>query len=62
MNVTLNHSFLEVPSQTYEDSKDMEDNLDVSSSTKLWSYEVKSMEKVVDAKLSPKNKGERHNK
>lgn len=62
MNVTVNHSCHEIPSQTYDDSKYIEANIEVSFGTTLWSDDVEIMENETNSNLSPKSKEERHNK
>lgn len=62
MNVTGNHSCQEIPSQTYDDSKEHGTNIEVSYGTTLWSDEVEIVENDTNENLSPKSKEESHNK
>nr|XP_016515100.1 PREDICTED: uncharacterized protein LOC107831823 [Nicotiana tabacum] len=62
MNVVVNHSCHDVPSQTYDDSKDIEENNEVRSGGALWSDEVEIMENEASINLSNRNKEERGNK
>ncbi|OIT00903.1 hypothetical protein A4A49_23935 [Nicotiana attenuata] len=59
MNVTLNHSCHEIPSQTYDDSKGNEANIEASSGRMLWSDEAEIMEVGKTTNNSTKSKEER---
>lgn len=56
LNVTVNQSCQEVPSQTYEDFKENGANIEVSSGTALWGDEVAIMEADIDTNLNNKTK------
>lgn len=56
LNVIVNHSCHEIPSQTYEDSRKKEENIEVNSRRSLWSDEVDDMEAQMGTTVATEGK------
>lgn len=61
LNGTINHSYHETPSQTYDDSKVNGANIEVRDGRALWSDEVDSLDSDTTITFGTRGKEERGN-
>lgn len=61
LDVTTNHSYQDIPSQTYDDVGQLEDGNEVNSNKALWSDEVEIMDDQLDKTNAVADKDKRSN-